>query len=78
LKLETEAPTREEALRKLRELVQRRVEAGAQLVTLDLGVSRHPLAAFAGMLRGDPLLEPWKQAMAEYRSARESEEDAPP
>jgi len=77
LKLETEAPTREEALRQLRELVQRRMEAGAQLVVLDIGVSRHPLAAFAGMLRGDPLLGPWKQAMAEYRSAREADPETP-
>ena len=73
LKLEAEAATREEALQELRDLVQRRVAAGAQVVTLDIGKSDHPLASFAGMLKGDPLLEPWKRAMAEYRSERDNE-----
>jgi hypothetical protein len=73
LKLEAEAATREEALRRLRELVQRRLEAGAQVVALDIGASSHPLASFAGMLKGDPLLEPWKQSMAEYRIEREND-----
>ena len=77
LRLETEATTRDEAVRKLRDLLQRRVEAGAELVGIEIRSSEHPLAAFAGMLKDEPLLEAWREARAEYRSARESEGDAP-
>ncbi len=77
LKLEAEAPTREEALRKLRELVRCRMKAGAQVVALDIGTSDHPLAQFAGMLKDDPLLEPWKRAVAEYRSERDNDAETP-
>ena len=71
LKLETEAPTREEALQKLRDLVQRRMKAGAQVVALEIGTAEHPLTPFAGVLKGDPLLESWKEALADYRTERE-------
>lgn len=67
LRLETEAPTRDEAVRKLRNLIERRVSSGAELIDISIGADAHPLAAFAGMLRDDPLLEPWKAAMDEYR-----------
>jgi hypothetical protein len=67
LPLEAEAPTREEAILKLRQLIESRVAAGAQVVAVSIDVS-HPLARFAGMLKDDPLVEPWKQAMADYRN----------
>ncbi len=69
--LEIEAPTREEAVQKLRELIDRRLEAGAELLALDVRSGAHPLARFAGMLKDDPLLQPWKEAMAEYRQQTE-------
>ena len=77
LRLETEAPTREEAIRKLRQLIERRVAAGAEVVAVSIGNSTHPLAAFAGMLKDDPLVEPWKQAMADYRQQRDAGADTP-
>jgi hypothetical protein len=70
--LEIEAPTREEAIRMLRELIGRRLDAGAELLRLEIGGQAHPLARFAGMFKNDPLLSSWKLAMAEYR--RQSEE----
>ncbi len=73
LRLQAEASTREEAVQKLRELVHGRMKAGVQIVSLDLGAASHPLAPFAGMLKDDPLLEPWKQAVSEYRSEREND-----
>lgn len=73
LGLQAEASTREEALEKLRELVHCRMKAGVQVVNLDIGAAGHPLAPFAGMLKDDPLLRPWKQAIAEYRSEREND-----
>jgi hypothetical protein len=77
LQLETEAPTRDEAIRKLRELIDRRVEAGAEVIALPVGSSVHPLAPFAGMMRDDPLVQPWKQAMAEYRDQSDGAPDTP-
>ena len=69
LHLETEAPTREEAITKLRALIEDRVAAGAEVVAVSIDTKSHPLAKFAGMLKDDPLVGPWKQAMAEYREA---------
>ena len=69
--LEIEAPTREEAVQKLRELIDRRLSAGAEVLGLEIRAGAHPLARFAGMLKDDPLLQPWKDAMAEYRRRNE-------
>ena len=70
--LETEAPTREEAVEKLRELIGYRLEAGAEVFGVEVPSRPHPLARFAGVFRGDPFLESWKDAIAECR--REAEE----
>ena len=74
LGLQIEAPTREEAIDKLRELIDRRIAAGAEVLRVEIGGSRHPLAPFAGMLKDDPLLEPWKEAMAQYRQQTDNSE----
>lgn len=68
-----EAPTREEALAKLQEALQARLRNGAEIVPLEVAPPKHPWMEFAGMFENDPLLEEWKEAMAEYR--REVEED---
>lgn len=34
---------------------------------MTIGNASHPLAPFAGMLQDEPLLEPWKQAIADER-----------
>src|SRR5713226_748725 len=62
-----EAPTRQEALAKLKEQIQARLKNGAELVPLEVEPVPHPLAEFVGTFKGDPLLENWKQSMAEYR-----------
>jgi hypothetical protein len=77
LRMEAEAATREEAIQKLRHLIERRVAAGAEFISVSVGNSAHPLAAFAGMLKDDPLVEPWKQAMAGYRQKRDASSDTP-
>ncbi len=79
LKLQTEASTRDEAVRKIRQLLLHQLERGAELVlvAVDIRSAEHPLAAFAGMLKDEPLLEDWREARAEYRSARENEGDSP-
>jgi hypothetical protein len=69
--LEIEAPTRDEAVQRLRELIDDRLDAGAEVFELEIRGSAHPLARFAGILKDDPLLQPWKDAMAEYRRQTE-------
>jgi hypothetical protein len=75
-RLEAEAPTREEAIQKVRRLIERRVAAGADVVAVSVGEPTHPLARFAGLLKDDPAVEPWKQAMADYREQRDNGADA--
>ena len=69
--LETEAPTPEEAIEKLRELIDGRLRGGAEVLGLEILSRPHPLARFAGVLRDKPLLGSWKEAMAEYRQETE-------
>jgi hypothetical protein len=70
--LEIEAPTRDEAVQRIRQLIDERLDAGAEVLDLEIRSRAHPLARFAGMLKDDPLLQPWKDAIAEYR--RQSED----
>ena len=69
--LEIEASTRDEAVQRLRELIDERLDAGAEVFKLEIRGRPHPLARFAGMFKDDPLLQPWKDAMAEYRQQTE-------
>ncbi|MGP0066490.1 MAG: type II toxin-antitoxin system HicB family antitoxin [Isosphaeraceae bacterium] len=62
-----EGPTRDDALQELRKLIERKVSAGAEIVTLDVPVAEHPWLPFAGMFRDDPLVEEWKETMSELR-----------
>lgn len=71
-RLEVAAPTREEAIGKLRRLIEHRMAAGAEVVAVSIGDSTHPLANFAGMLKDDPLATQWQQAMADYRNERDA------
>ena len=75
LGLTADAPTRDEALQKLRDLIAERLAAGAELVRLEVPGSEHPLARFAGRLRDHPLLGAWEQAMADYRQQIEDDPD---
>jgi len=73
--LEIVAPTRAEAVRKLREMIDRRLDAGAEVFGLEIPNRAHPLARYAGMLKDDPLLQRWKDAMAEYRRKTEASQE---
>jgi hypothetical protein len=65
--LSAEGATRDEALQELRHLIEAKVSAGAEVVTLDVPISEHPWLPFAGMFRDDPLVEEWKKTMVEQR-----------
>ena len=52
-------------------------ETEAEVVGIDVRYGVHPLSAFAGMVKDDPVLDSWREARAEYRAAKESEGDLP-
>lgn len=72
LHLEAHGASREEAIQKLRDLIDRRLAAGGEIMTLQVGKPEHPLARFAGVFKDDPLLAPWKAEMEAYREQVES------
>ena len=67
LALVVEAPTREDALAKLRAKIEGRLKIGAQIVGLEVGAAPHPWMEFAGMFKDDPWIEDWKRSIEEYR-----------
>lgn len=77
LPMTAEGPTREAALAKLQELLQVRLRNGAEVVLLELVSKPHPLAEFVGMFKDDPLVEDWKEAMADYRRQLDQEPNLP-
>ena len=76
LPLSAEGATRDEALRKLRDLMDGRLQNGAQLVPFEVRPKENPWLASAGIFDpNDPLVQEWKQAMAEYRQEVEDDPD---
>lgn len=70
-----EGATPEETLARLRELIDQRLAAGAQLVELEVQKpKKRPWMRFAGTWKpDDPFIEQWKRAVEEYR--RKMDED---
>ena len=77
LGLTAEGPTRELALARLKEQLQARLRSGAQIVSLEVIAESHPLAEFVGIFKDDPMLDEWKQAMADYRRKIDENPDLP-
>jgi hypothetical protein len=76
--LKVEAPSRDKAVERLRQTMERRLAAGAQLVELNIpSTQEHPLARYVGMFKDNPLLQEWKEAMAEYRNQAEINSNFP-
>ncbi|HET6387369.1 MAG TPA: hypothetical protein VFJ58_28600 [Armatimonadota bacterium] len=67
--LSAEGSTSSEALDRLREMMSQRVASGARVVYVSVP-GEHPGAPLAGDLKGDPMLDEWVEAMAEYRRER--------
>ena len=65
--LTAEGATPAEAMSRLAEQVQARLESGAELTDLPVVPNAAPWKQDAGYLGGDPLYEPWREAMEEYR-----------
>ena len=68
-----EGATAAEAIDRLADQVRMRVNAGAKLAELSIAASAAPWRQDAGYLHDDPLYEPWREAMEEYR--RQLDED---
>jgi hypothetical protein len=78
LAVSVEAPTREEALAKVKERLQARLKNGAELVPIQLNTEPNPWTEFAGMFDpNDPLVKAWKRQMARNRRKKDAEPDIP-
>ena len=66
--LSAEGGTRQEALARLRELIQEKMNAGAELMALRLQTPDNPWLAIAGTHDPtDPIVQEWKEILAERR-----------
>jgi predicted RNase H-like HicB family nuclease len=76
LALCADGATPEEAVRNLRVALDQHL-AGKQLTSVEMAVD-NPWLALAGMFDpGDPLVQEWKQEMAEYRQEVERDPNRP-
>lgn len=74
LPLRAEGPTRDAALKNLKDLIARRLGDGSQIVSVTVAEDRNPWAAAAGVFEpNDPEVEEWIRAMAEYRDEVEND-----
>jgi hypothetical protein len=71
--LTADGATAAEAIDRLADQVRLRVNAGARLAELNVAGGTAPWQQDAGYLQDDPLYEPWRAAMEEYR--RQLDED---
>ena len=71
--LTAEGATAAEAIDRLSDQVRMRVNAGAKLAELNVDAGAAPWKQDAGYLHDDPLYEPWRAAMEQYR--RQLDED---
>jgi hypothetical protein len=74
--LTADGATAAEAIDRLADQVQMRVNAGAKLAELNVAAGAAPWKQDAGYLQGDPLYEPWRAAMEEYRRRLDEDTEA--
>ena len=64
-----EAATADEALAKVKQMINERVAQGATIASVEFNGSTNPWLAGAGMFSADSLFSEWQQAIAENRYA---------
>jgi len=74
--LTAEGATAAEAIDRLAEQIQTRLNAGAKLAELSVATGAAPWKQDAGYLHDDPLYQPWREAMEEYRRKLDEELEA--
>jgi hypothetical protein len=73
--LEVEADSRDLAKERLTQLIEQRIRCGARLETIEISSDANQgLYTIAGDMKDDPWLEPWQQAMRDYRQEMEAAE----
>ena len=78
LALSTQGATREEAVAKLRQLIEEQFQNCKQLLAVEVAAGDNPWLAMAGIHDpNDPLVQEWKEAMAAYRKEVENDPDYP-
>jgi hypothetical protein len=68
-----EGSTRDEALRRLQEMISRKVADTTTITSIDVPMPAHPLLKFAGTWKDNPLIGEWTQAVEEYRKQVEDD-----
>jgi len=74
--LTAEGATAAEAIDRLAEQIQTRLHAGAKLAKLSVATGATPWKDDAGYLHDDPLYQPWREAMEEYRRKLDEDPEA--
>ncbi len=74
--LTAEGVTAAEAIDRLADQVRIRVNAGAKLAELSVAADVAPWKQDAGYLHDEPLYEPWRAAMEEYRRKLDEDPEA--
>ena len=78
LPLRAEGPTRDAALKNLKDLIARRLVDGSQIVSVTVSEDENPWSAMAGMYDpNDPLVQEWIAIMAENRRKADEDADSP-
>ena len=65
-----------EAIDRLAEQVRTRLHAGAKLTEVNLAAGAAPWTQDAGYLHDEPLFEPWREAIEEYRRKLDEDPEA--
>jgi hypothetical protein len=76
LGLTAEGVTAAEAFDRLSEQIQARLHAGAELTELRVASSGAARKQDAGYLHSDPLYQPWRDAMQEFRRKLDEDPEA--
>jgi hypothetical protein len=78
LVLSAEGATRDEALQKLRDLMDSQLQSGAQLVPFEVPAQEHPWLANGAIYDpNDPVVQEWIEIMAENRRKMDEDPDVP-
>jgi predicted RNase H-like HicB family nuclease len=73
----TEGATPDEAVQKLKQLIQNRLTNGAELISLEVPKTDNPWVRLEGIYKDDPLFDEWQAAIAEYRKQADLEVETP-
>jgi predicted RNase H-like HicB family nuclease len=73
--LVAQGATPEDAIEKLRRAIQTRIDHGARIAYLEFAEPPNPWLSLIGAYKGDPFLDEYKQAMADYRKQVDDDPD---